>query len=314
MDKDLALRGLSKLVEIREIEECIRQEFFDEKIFSFLHLMIGQEASPVGIALALDSKDIMMGNHRSHGHYLAKGGDLQKMVKEIFGDLDGCCKGYGGSMHMLDRSVGFEGSTPILGSVSCLANGKAFAQKLNSQKNITVAFVGDGAAEEGIFYESVNLAAVKQLPVVFVIEDNGYAVNTKHSDRKSPDYDYRRVFEGFGAYYERIDGQDLNSVFDAMTIARSFALKGKPGVLHLDVVRMHGHSGPLLEKQNQDYRERSDTIEFRTSRDCINRLTNYLQSFHGLPEAVINAVISNTTAETRLAFKNLMAVIDVREN
>ncbi|MDA8860566.1 thiamine pyrophosphate-dependent dehydrogenase E1 component subunit alpha [Planktomarina temperata] len=312
MDTALSLIGLKKLVEIREIEECIRKEFFDKKIFSFLHLMIGQEASPVGISLALDANDIVMGNHRSHGHYLAKGGNLEKMVREIFGDVGGCCKGYGGSMHMLDRSVRFEGSTPILGSVSCLATGKAFAQKLDFEDNITVAYLGDGAAEEGVFYESVNLASVKRLPIVFVIEDNGYAVNSKHRDRKSNHYNFRKVFEGLGASYERIDGQSLKDVFHAMRSARAKALAGQPVVLHLDVVRMHGHSGPLLEKENQQYRETNDTIANRLGNDCITRHCSYMKSGLSVSEAEILEIISKKTDEVHNIFETLMGDINVK--
>ena len=106
--------SIKMMVRIRTAEMFIRDAFWDEKIFSFLHLSIGQEACAVGVASALSKHDIMLGNHRSHGHYLAKGGDLPKMIYEVFGDRRGCCKGYGGSMHMLDRSVGFNGSTPIL--------------------------------------------------------------------------------------------------------------------------------------------------------------------------------------------------------
>lgn len=312
MDRELSLRGLEKLIEIREIEEHIRKEFFDQKIFSFLHLMIGQEASPVGISLALAANDIVMGNHRSHGHYLAKGGNLEKMVREIFGDTGGCCRGYGGSMHMLDRSVRFEGSTPILGSVSCLATGKAFAQKLDHENNITVAFLGDGAAEEGVFYESVNLAAVKSLPIVFVIEDNGYAVNSKHHDRKASNYNFEKIFEGLGAAYLRRDGQILKDVYEGMISARGAALRGQPVVLHLDVLRMHGHSGPLLEKGNQEYREVTDTVENRIANDCIVQHCSYMKSEFSFAQTELDAVMGEKIGETRQIFENLMDEINVR--
>ena len=172
------------MTKIRTTEVFIRNAFWDEKIFSFLHLSIGQEASAVGVALALSDKDIMLGNHRSHGHYLAKGGDLSKMIYEVFGDARGCCKGFGGSMHMLDRSVGFTGSSPILGSITSIAVGQSFACKQKKMDNITVVFLGDGAAEEGAFMESVNLAANKLCKIIFVIEDNKYAVNSSNLDRK----------------------------------------------------------------------------------------------------------------------------------
>jgi len=269
------------MIEIRTVEETLQSTFLEQKIFSFLHLMLGQEASAVGVAAALKTKDLMMGNHRSHGHYLAKGGSLERMIKEILGDLEGCCSGYGGSMHMIDRNVGFEGSTPILGSAAGLILGKGLKLKIENKNAVAVCFVGDGAAEEGLFYESVNLACSKNLPVIFVIEDNKYAVNTRHADRKSLDYNFQSVFEGLGAYYVRANGQDVEEVFNNMVLAREKTLNGKPSVIHLDVDRLHGHSGPVPEKKTGDYREKSDKIDIRESRDCIKGLADKI-CFEGL--------------------------------
>lgn len=262
-------KSIRMIVRIRTAEEFIASKFFEEKIFSFLHLTIGQEASAVGVAAALESDDLMMGNHRSHGHYLAKGGDLTKMVYEVFGDQRGCCNGFGGSMHMLDRDVGFTGSTPILGSIPPLAVGQSFALKLQNRKNVTVAFLGDGAAEEGVFMESVNLAANKKCNIIFVIEDNKYSVASKMLDRKSENYSHKKLFEGLGAHYIRENGQSVSSTYAAALEARKFAEKGIPVVLHLDLVRRHGHSGPMKENDQADYRHDYDTLEHREEIDCI---------------------------------------------
>ena len=304
--------AIIKMIRIRTVEEIIRQAFFDQKIFSFLHLMIGQEASPVGVAAALEATDLVMGNHRSHGHVLAMGGDLRKMVFEIFGDKRGSCKGFGGSMHMLDRSVNFEGSTPILGSVSCLATGKAFAQKFKGQSGITVCFLGDGAAEEGVFLESVNLSASKGLPIVFVIEDNKYAVNTGHSERKSARYSFKKLFEGLGAKYIRKSGQEVQEVYDGMTEARSSASRGIPAILHLDVIRFHGHSGPLLEKTDQEYREQDDSLAQRYAQDPIKLGIEFAIKELGFDNSMLQDLAEKTEQSAIAEMRQILEEIDVR--
>jgi TPP-dependent pyruvate/acetoin dehydrogenase alpha subunit len=261
-------KAIRMMVRIRTAETFIRDTFWNEKIFSFLHLSIGQEASAVGVASALNSADLMLGNHRSHGHYLAKGGDLTKMIYEVFGDRRGCCKGFGGSMHMLDRSVGFNGSTPILGSIPSLALGQAFACQQSGLDNVTTVFLGDGAAEEGSFMESINLAANKKCQIIFVIEDNKYSVNSSLLDRKSKYYSHQSLFEGLGAVYLRENGQDVKKVNEMAVQAVLSAKEGRPVVLHLDTIRRHAHSGPILESKTEDYRI-DDTVEQRDANDCI---------------------------------------------
>ena len=266
--------AIKQMVRIRTAEEFIRDSFWDEKIFSFLHLCIGQEASAVGVSSALDSKDLMLGNHRSHGHYLAKGGDLSKMIYEVFGDRRGCCGGFGGSMHMLDRGVGFMGTTPILGSVASIGVGQAFAYQKIQPHSLVVVFLGDGAAEEGSFMESINLAVNKSCNIIFVVEDNKYSVQSNKLDRKSMHYSHKSLFEGLGAIYFREDGQNVESVFNVTTNALEFARNGRPVVIHLDVLRRHSHSGPILEMKDETYRDKSDSINHRKLNDCILLASN----------------------------------------
>ena len=239
---------LKKMVQIRTTEEMIAEDFITSKIFSFLHLSIGQEGSAVGVGLASQKQDMLWGNHRSHGHYLARGGDLEKMIREIYGDAGGCCQGFGGSMHMLDRSVGFVGSTPILGSVAPLGVGLAFSQKVKETNGIAIAFIGDGAAEEGAFYESLNLAGLLRCPIMYVLEDNRYCVNSAHKDRKAKDYNIKAIIEGLGSIYKRVNGLHVWEVYESTKEIRDIILKeNKPGVLHIDVLRHYGHSGPMKE-------------------------------------------------------------------
>lgn len=238
------LIAYKKILLIRKTEELLAQKYLENKNSSFLHLSIGQEASAVGVCHALNKKDIVFGNHRSHGHYLAKGGNLSKLIFEVFGDTRGCCKGFGGSMHMLDKSVGFVGTTPILGSVPSIVSGMSMALKKANKKNIAVGFVGDGSAEEGTFYETLNLSCVHNLPVLMIVEDNGYSVEIPRLLRKSNKYDLKKIVSGIGAFYSDIDGQDFEKVFNETKKLKLKILNSKkPAVLRLRLLRRYAHSG-----------------------------------------------------------------------
>ena len=303
-------KSIQMMTKIRVSEKFIRDAFWDEKIFSFLHLSIGQEASAVGVASVLNNEDLMLGNHRSHGHYLAKGGNLEKMIYEVFGDQRGCCKGFGGSMHMLDKEAGFTGSTPILGSIPSIAVGQAFACKESNLNNVTVVYLGDGAAEEGSFMESVNLAANKKCSIIFVIEDNKYSVNSNMLDRKSVNYSHKKLFEGLGSAYFRENGQDVRKVHEVSKKAREISLSGQPVVLHLDIDRMHAHSGPILEEKTEAYRG-TDTVEQRITSDCI-LLASQDALNNGHNEEEVANWIGDETNRTMEELKRIKSTIRVR--
>lgn len=257
---------------IRLVETAVADDFRENKIFSFLHLSIGQEASAVGVAMALRQDDRVFGNHRSHGHYLAKGGDLYRMLCEIYGKQDGCCGGYGGSMHCLDRTAGFMGTTPILGSIAPIATGSAFQQKVTGCPRITVVFVGDGASEEGGFYESINLAAVMRLPIIYVIENNLYAVNTPLSARRSEVFSWKSVASGIGLEYFKVNGNSFSDTYLAAENARKSAAKGNPVIMHATVFRHMAHSGPIRDESVRII----DTQEIRTATDCVKDIIEQL--------------------------------------
>jgi pyruvate dehydrogenase E1 component alpha subunit len=279
INKKTLLIAIEKIISIRNIEEKIAEKFNINKIFSFLHLSIGQEACAVGVALASKKNDLFLGNHRSHAHYLAKNGNVEKMMMEIFGDKRGCCKGYGGSMHMLDKSVNFMGSIPILGSSVSIASGMAMAEKLNKTKNIVVVFVGDGSAEEGSFYETINMAGLYHLPLLIVLEDNRYAVESSHDKRKVKNYNFAKIFkEGMQSEYRRVDGQNFVEVFKAAQLLRkNILLKRKVGILHLDCIRFSKHSGPTvsINDQKSTYRNKFEYIQIK-SKDPIDILSDYI--------------------------------------
>ncbi len=226
------------------------------------------------------------GNHRSHHHYLAKGGNIEKLIFEVFGDKRGCSGGIGGSMHLIDKSVNFQGSVPILGSSISISSGMAMAKKLEKKSSIVVVFIGDGSAEEGSFYETINMASLYNLPLLVVIEDNKYAVESGHNKRKSKDYNFKKIISGLGAIYERCNGQDFEEVYKTtLKMKKNILIKKKPGILHLDCLRFARHSGAHLSIKDQQakYRikneyikiKKSDPLDIILNRHIKNKINNF---------------------------------------
>ena len=276
MNKKIALESYKKLYLIRRLEEDLVKYYFDNKIMSFVHFYIGQEAVAVGVCQNLTNDDRAFGNHRSHGHYLAKGGDPGRMVAELLGKVDGCCKGKGGSMHMIDKSVNFTGSTPILGSVVPIATGSALTQKLKNEKGITVAFYGDGASEEGVAYESVNFAALFGLPILFVVENNLYSVQSKLQDRRHPSHNMKNIINGFGVEYFKADGNDYLDVYNKANMAIEYIkTEKKPAMLECIVYRHMAHSAPICDDK-AGYRETLDNPDERSKNDSVKNFRKYL--------------------------------------
>lgn len=288
------LDAYKKMQLIRIAEQEIANFYLANKVMSFVHFYVGQEAVAVGVCASLAKGDKVMGNHRSHGHYLAKGGDLKRMICELLGKAYGSSKGKGGSMHMIDKSVNFVGSTPILGSVVPLACGVAFEQKYNKKDDITVAFVGDGASEEGVVYETLNLAALFKLPYLIVVENNLYSVNSKIKDRRSEGYDVEKVVTGLGAHYMKADGNDVEDVLKkAAEAVKKVRTEKKPIVLECITYRHMAHSAPLFDDA-QGYRE-EDPLEKRLERDPIKRLKQTLLAA-GTTEAQLAQIETETRA------------------
>lgn len=276
MNKNQLISSLKKIIQIRAAELNILEDFKKNNISSFVHFCIGQEAIAVGVAMATKKKDIFFGNHRSHGHYLAKGGDYKKMIYEIYGDQRGCCNGYGGSMHMLDQKVNFLGSSPILGSGPPIASGMAYAQLLKKKKNISVVFLGDGASEEGAFFETLNLSGLLNLPLLFVIEDNYYAGETSSRFRKTKNYNIKKIINsGFGFNFEKANGQDVEDVFTKTKILiNKIKLQSSPSVLYCKTLRRSAHSGAKIDLDSQ-YRE-FDSEDIHLKKDPINYILKKL--------------------------------------
>lgn len=264
----MLLEAYKKMFLIRMAEEQIAAYYIENKIMSLVHFYTGQEAIAVGVCDALKKDDRVMGNHRSHGHYLAKGGDLKKMVCELFGKEYGSSHGKGGSMHMIDTSVNFIGSTPILSSAVPLSCGSAFEQKYHKSDAITVVFLGDGAFEEGGVYESLNLATLLKLPLLVVLENNLRSINTRLWERRSVAHNTEKIVTGFGVRYIKADGNDYSDVALKVRELITEVRIGKPALIECMTYRHMAHSGPTFEEETRE----EDTAEQRKEKDSVVKM------------------------------------------
>jgi len=281
----MLLDSYKKMFLIRTAEEQIADYYLKNKIMSLVHLYIGQEAIAVGACDSLQKDDRVMGNHRSHGHYLAKGGDLKKMVCELLGKEYGSSHGKGGSMHMIDTSVNFIGSTPILSSAVALSCGSAFEQMYHKSGTLTAVFFGDGAFEEGGVYESLNLAALFKLPLLFVLENNLRSINTRLWERRSADHNTEKIVTGFGVKYIKADGNDY---LDVALKARELIAEvraGKPALIECMTYRHMAHSGPSFEEETRE----EDTSEWRKEKDSVVKMRQETLSSGVSEEEITNA-------------------------
>jgi acetoin:2,6-dichlorophenolindophenol oxidoreductase subunit alpha len=241
LDHDTVLHLYETMAMIRAFETRVRDEFARGRIPGFVHLYAGEEAVATGVCTNLKEGDTITSTHRGHGHCIAKGCDVDGMMAEIFGKATGLCKGKGGSMHIADVSKGMLGANGIVGGGPPLACGAALSAKMLGNDNVCVCFFGDGAAQEGTFHESLNLAAIWKLPVIFIAENNGFAESTPVT--------YHCAIENIGdraASYgipgASVDGMDVLAVYEAAQAAINRARKGLgPSLLECKTYRYHGH-------------------------------------------------------------------------
>lgn len=232
------------MLRIRRIEEAIAERYGAQEMRCPVHLSIGQEAVAVGVCAALEPRDGVFSGHRAHAHYLAKGGDLAAMLAEIYGLENGCCRGVGGSMHMIDLAAGFLGAVPIVGSTVPLAVGAAWAARLRNEDRVIVVFFGDGTFEEGVVHESINFAALHKLPILFVCENNLYACYTRLSDRQ-PDRSIHGVAAAHGCQTFIAPGNDVEAVYAATRAAVDSLRAGSaPVFIECPTYRWREHCGP----------------------------------------------------------------------
>ena len=254
---------------IRYAEEKISEKIIEGKINCPCHLGIGQEAVSVGISSFLNKNDSVFGAHRSHSHFLALNNDVYSLFAETLGRFDGCSHGMGGSMHLIDQENGFYGSVPIVGATIPIAVGAAFSHKFDNSKNISVSYFGDGATEEGCFHESLNLAVINKLPVLFVCENNLFSSHM-HILERQPELSTVRFANSHSINYLLVDGNDISSVYKSSKKAIDHIRSGNgPFYLEFITYRWKGHVGP--KDDNDVGLQRSDDIDVWKKRDPVKR-------------------------------------------
>ena len=232
-----------EMFRIRKTQLCIESLYHLDEMKTPVHLCIGQEAIPVGVCANLDRGDYISSSHRSHGHYLAKGGDLKGLIAELYCRETGCSRGRGGSMHVVDTSVGHMGSSSIVGGGIPIGTGLALAVRMKKQNRVSVVFLGDGAADEGVLYESINFAILKRLPVIYIFENNQFSVCSRVSARQSGEIIFHATPPEH-MFTKTVDGNAVLEVYEAASEAASRARNGQgPSFIECKTYRMRGHAG-----------------------------------------------------------------------
>lgn len=270
MKPETARQLLYQMRRIRAVEEGIAARYPAGAMRCPVHLSIGQEAVAAGVGLALHRDDLAVSGHRAHAHYLGKGGSLQAMLAEIYGKLTGCSHGKGGSMHLIDESAGFMGSTAIVAGTVPVGVGLAYGMKLKRASQVSCVFHGDAVVEAGVFFESVSFAALKQLPVLFVCENNLYSVYSPLHVRQPQGRSIARMVEGVGIPAACGDGNDVAEVY-AMTQAALTSIRagGGPRFLEFSTYRWREHCGPAYDN-DLGYRAEAEFREWQ-AKDPIPR-------------------------------------------
>ena len=244
LSKEILARLYRDMLRIRRIEETIENRYHEDEMKSPIHLVMGHEAVSVGSCSTLKKDDLIYCGHRTHGHYLAKGGSLKGMLSELYCRANGCSGSRGGSMHLLDKSVGMAGSSAIVAGAIPIATGAALSFQLKQQDRVAVAYLGDAATEEGACWEAVNFAALKKLPVIFFCENNFFSVCSPLEVRQPPNVEIYRKAEGFGLPAVQIDGTNILDVYDSTQEAVARARKGEgPTFIEALTYRWRGHGG-----------------------------------------------------------------------
>jgi acetoin:2,6-dichlorophenolindophenol oxidoreductase subunit alpha len=291
---------LAAMLQIRVAEEKVAELVERGLARAPCHLGIGQEAIAVGVSASLNANDRVFGGHRSHSHYLALGGDVYKLLAEILGKADGTSRGMGGSMHLYGREVGFYGSVPLVGATIPLAVGAGLAAQMDRRGAVGVAYFGDGATEEGVFHESMNLAATMRLPVLFVCENNLFSSHL-HIGLRQPSDRIARYGEAHRMSTSTVDGNDVVAVAEAAQslVARARAGQG-PGLLEAVTFRHRGHVGPKEDVDVGVRRQESDIVKWKRL-DPIARLRRTLLESGRLDAAQVQTVAATIQGQVDAA-------------
>jgi len=276
-DADLLTNLYRSMVRIRLCEESFVEPILEKKIGCPVHLYCGEEAIASGVCANLTDKDSVFGTHRSHGHFLAKGGSMDELVAEVYCKEGGCSKGRGGSMHLIDPSIGFLGAAPIVGGTIALALGAALASHIREDSSVAVAFFGDGAAGEGVLYEAMNFAGIHKLPILFVCENNLYSTHMPILEIRSRNTIHETA-SPFDLLTAKEDGNDVFRMYEMSKELIEHCRNGHgPAFLECSTYRYRGHVGPddNVQGTHTDIRP-ADEIEAWKKRDPIKGLRDFL--------------------------------------
>ena len=272
LSRDQLVAFLGEMLVIRRFEEKVTERFRAGELPGFLHACIGQEAVAVGVCSALGEQDVLASTHRAHGHAIANGTPPNEVMAELYGKLEGCSQGYGGSMHLYDVKRRLMGANAVVGGGLPAMVGMALSFKLRGESRVAVAFFGDGATNIGTFHESMNLAQLWNVPVVFVCENNRWSESTPQSQHQ-PITDLTERADAYGMHSLRVDGQDVEAVHDAALEALAFARAGSgPVFLLCETERLTGH----YIGDPQVYRDKDELRRLRETRDPIANLRERL--------------------------------------
>ena len=279
------------MLRIRLCEESFIAPILNGDVHCPVHLYSGEEAVAVGICASLNETDYIFGNHRSHGHFLAKGGSMNELTAEIYCKETGCSRGRGGSMHLIDPDVGMLGAAPIVAGTISLSLGAALAASIRKDNRVAVCFFGDGATGEGVLYESLNFAALRKLPIVFVCENNLYATHMPVRECRVENSIYK-IAEPFCIESSSIDGNDVLKVYEAGQKAIDKCRAGEgPVFLECLTYRFRGHVGPddNIQGSHTDIRPKEEVKKW-FQKDPIKLFENYLSQNKLVDEDALDAL------------------------
>ncbi|RME55698.1 thiamine pyrophosphate-dependent dehydrogenase E1 component subunit alpha [Candidatus Parcubacteria bacterium] len=301
MNENVRIRLWREMLRIRLFEQEVAARYPEQEMRCPVHLSVGQESVAVGISAHLNREDWVYSNHRAHAHYLAKGGDMIALIAEMYGLANGCVSGRGGSMHLMDLSVGFAGSTPIVGGTVPVATGAAWGMLLEKSNHCVVSYLGDGCFEEGVVYESLNVAALHQLPILYVLENNFYSVYT-HLSKRQPHRKFTEVAEALGLKAFYADGSDVMAVYHVAAEALEFVRAGNgPAFVQCDTYRWLEHCGPY-DDDHLGYRHEGELQRWQ-ERCPIRRLQEEMR----LSKQEVDAAVQSIRREIRAAWKQALA-------
>jgi TPP-dependent pyruvate/acetoin dehydrogenase alpha subunit len=318
IDKKQILGLYQRMLKIRLTEETIANRYSEGEMRCPTHLSIGQEAVSSGVCGNLNDNDFVLSTHRCHAHYIAKGGDINKMIAEVYGKATGCSAGKGGSMHLIDKSVGFMGSTALVGNTIPVAVGLGLSIKLNGTNTISCVFFGDGAVEEGVFYESVNFAVLKRLPVLFICENNLYSVYSPLNVRQPENRNIHEMVKSFGIDAFSGNGNNVSEVFKMTQNAVEGIKAGKgPQFIEYSTYRWREHCGPnydndigyRTEKEFKDWKEK-DPIHY-CEKELLDLSNSDIEDYHNKTQGIVDGAFefanNSPFPSPDEAFKHLFA-------